>query len=83
VNICLPAQNATLSSPVQIFANSYSPRPLTAIQVYIDNQLEFNDATATEVNKLFSMGPGTHFIVVKAFDATGNSVSESRTIDVK
>src|SRR5579872_429145 len=83
VNICLPAQNATLSSPVQIFANSYSPRPLTAIQVYIDNQLEFNDATATEVNKLFSMAPGMHFIVVKAFDATGNSVSESRTIDVK
>jgi hypothetical protein len=83
VNVCLPAQNATLISPVQIFANSYSPRPVTAIQVYIDNQLAFNDQTATEVNKLFSMSPGMHFIVVKAFDATGNSVSESRTITVK
>jgi hypothetical protein len=82
VHACLPAQNATLHSPVQIFANSYSPRPITAIQVYIDNQLQFNDSTATEVNKLFTMGPGMHFIVVKAWDATGNNVTDSRTITV-
>ncbi|HEY6350398.1 MAG TPA: VCBS repeat-containing protein [Candidatus Angelobacter sp.] len=83
VNVCLPAQNATLSSPVQIFANSYSPQPVTAIQVYIDNKLEFNDPTATEVNKLFSLAPGTHDIVVKVWDTTGHNVSESRIIEVK
>lgn len=82
VHACLPANNATLHSPVQIFANSYSPRPITAIQVYIDNHLEFNDTTATEVNKLFTLGPGMHFIVVKAFDATGSNVTDSRTITV-
>lgn len=82
VNACLPAQNATLRSPVQIFANSYSPRPITAIQVYVDNNLVFNDPTATEVNKLIDMGLGSHFIVVKAWDATGNSVTDSRTITV-
>jgi hypothetical protein len=82
VNACLPAQNATLHSPVQIFANSYSPRPITAIQVYIDNNLVFNDPTSTEVNKLFDVGLGSHFIVVKAWDATGNSVTDSRTITV-
>jgi hypothetical protein len=82
VHACLPAENATLHSPVQIFANSYSPRPITAIQVYIDNQLQFNDPTATEVNKLFSMELGSHLIVVKAWDATGNNVTESRTINV-
>jgi hypothetical protein len=82
VNACLPAQNATLHSPVQIFANSYSPRPITAIQVYIDNNLVFNDPTSTEVNKLFNVGLGSHFIVVKAWDATGNSVTDSRTITV-
>lgn len=82
VHACLPANNATLHSPVQIFANSYSPRPITAIQVYIDNQLEFNDPTATEVNKLFTLGPGMHFITVKAWDATGNNVTDSRTITI-
>ena len=82
VNTCLPAHAATLHSPVQIFANSYSPRPITAIQVYIDNNLVFNDPTSTEVNKLFDMGLGSHFIVVKAWDATGNSVVDGRTITV-
>lgn len=82
VNTCLPAHAATLHSPVQIFANSYSPRPITAIQVYIDNSLVFNDPTSTEVNKLFDMGLGSHFIVVKAWDATGNSVTDGRTITV-
>jgi hypothetical protein len=82
VHICLPAQNATLHSPVQIFANGYSPRPITSIQVYIDNQLVFNDLTASEVNKLFSMSLGSHFIVVKFFDANGNEISDSRTITV-
>jgi hypothetical protein len=82
ITVCAPAQSVTLHSPVQIFANAYSPRLVTAIQVYIDNQLEFNDTTATEVNKLFSMSPGLHFIEVKAWDADGHQVTESRTIDV-
>lgn len=82
VNVCLPAQNATLHSPVQIFANSYSVHLITAIQVYIDNTLVFNDSTATEVNKLFNMGLGLHFIVVKAWDAAGNQITQSRTITV-
>ena len=82
IKACLPGQNITEHSPVQIFANSYSPRPITAIQVYIDNNLVFNDPTSTEVNKLFDVGLGSHFIVVKAWDATGNSVTDSRTITV-
>jgi hypothetical protein len=83
VHMCLPAQNAILKSPVQVFGNAYSPRPITAIQVYIDNHLVFNDTTATEVNKLFTVGLGTHFIVVKAFDANGNEISDARTIHVQ
>ncbi len=83
VDLCLPEQNAVVSSPVQIFANSYSPRPLTAIQVYIDNQLVFSDSTASEVNKLFSLAAGPHSIVAKAWDATGQSVTDSRTINVR
>jgi hypothetical protein len=83
IHMCLPEQNATLHSPVQVFANAYSPRPLTAIQVYIDNVLVFNDPTASEVNKLFSLAPGSHFIVTKAFDANGNELSDSRTISVQ
>ena len=82
INVCLPNQNDTLSSPVQILANSYSPNQITAIQVYIDDNLVFDDPTSTAVNNTFDMAPGTHFIVVKAWDAFGNQISDSRTITV-
>jgi hypothetical protein len=42
-----------------------------------------NDLTASEVNKLFSLSPGSHFIVAKAFDANGNEISDARTISVQ
>lgn len=83
IHICLPADNATETSPVQVFANSYSADIITAIQVYIDNKLEFNDATETTwLNRPFPLGPGMHFIVVKAFDANGRQLTDSRMINV-
>ena len=82
LHVCLPAQNASAASPVRIFANAYSGRPLTSIQVFIDNTLKFSDKRASYVNRGFTLGPGTHLIVVKAFDAAGNRVSQSRNITV-
>lgn len=83
IHVCSPAANATLRSPVQVFANAYSPRPISAVQVYIDGRLEFQDLTASEVNQEFTVAPGLHFIVVKAFDVDGHQVSNTRTIDVR
>src|SRR6185312_4889994 len=82
LHVCLPAQNASAASQVRIFANAYSGRPLTSIQVFIDNTLKFSDKRASYVNRGFTLGPGTHLIVVKAFDAAGNRVSQSRNITV-
>lgn len=83
VHVCSPAQNAALNSPVRVFANAYSPRPISAIQVYIDGHLDFQDLTASAVDKKFSMGPGLHFIEVKAFDVDGHQISNTLTVDVK
>lgn len=82
LHVCLPAQNASTASPVRIFANAYSGRPLTSIQVFIDNTLKFSDKRASYVNRSFTVGTGSHLIVVKAFDAAGHTVSQSRTITV-
>jgi len=82
LHVCAPAQNASTASPVRVFANAYSGRPLTSIQVFIDNTLKFSDARASYVNQGFAIGPGSHLIVVKAFDAAGHRVSQSRNITV-
>jgi len=84
LHICAPGENATLTSPVQVFANAYSPRIITAIQVYIDGNLEFNDSSKTTwVNRLFTLLPGMHFLSVKAFDADGQQISDTRTFQVR
>jgi len=83
IHVCSPAANATLRSPVPVFANAYSPRPISAVHVYIDGRLEFQDLTASEVNQQFTVAPGLHFVLVKAFDADGHQVSSARTVNVR
>jgi FG-GAP-like repeat len=81
LHICLPTQNQTTSTSVHIFANSHSAVPITALQIYIDNKLIYNDTShTTYVDVAFSVTQGSHDIVVKAFDANGKIFSESRNI---
>jgi hypothetical protein len=82
INVCLPTQNETTSTSLHVFANSdSSDAQITAVQVYIDNKLIYNDTSgATYVDTAFTVTKGSHLIVVKAFDANGKSFFESRNI---
>ena len=82
MNICLPTQNETTTTSLHVFANAASSgAQMTAVQVYIDNSLIYNDTSgATYVDTAFTVKAGSHSIVVKAWDANGNSYSESRSI---
>ena len=80
-NICLPTQNETTSTSLHVFANAASAAQITAVQVYIDGKLIYNDTTgATYVDTAFSVAAGPHSVVVKAWDANGNDYSQSRSI---
>ncbi len=82
MNICLPTQNETTTTSLHVFANAASSgAQMTAVQVYIDSSLIYNDTSgATYVDTAFTVKAGSHSIVVKAWDADGNSYSESRSI---
>ncbi len=82
VNICQPTQNETTTTSVHIFANADSAaNQITALQVYVDGKLIYNDTTgATYVDSAFTVASGPHSITVKAWDANGNSYSDSRNI---
>jgi FG-GAP-like repeat len=85
MNFCLPTQNETTSTSLHVFANSdSSTAQITSVQVYIDNNLIYNDTSgATYVDTAFTVSAGTHLVVVKAFDANGKSYSQSRNITAK
>jgi hypothetical protein len=84
LTICLPTQNQTTTTSVHVFANSDSDWPITAVQVYIDNNLVFNDtSSSTYVDAAFTVSKGQHNIVVQTFDAAGRIFSGSRTINAQ
>jgi hypothetical protein len=85
LNICSPSQNATTTTSVHVFANSFAGAvSITAVQVYIDGKLIYNDTSgATYVDTAFTVAKGSHSIVVKAWDAHGSNFSESRTINAQ
>jgi hypothetical protein len=81
LNICSPTQNQTTTTTLHVLANSQSLNIVTAIQVYIDNALAYNDTSGTSyVDTTFNISTGSHYIVVKTFDMSGKVLSASRTI---
>jgi hypothetical protein len=81
LNVCLPTQNQMTSTSLHVFANSASPAQITAMQVYIDGRLIYNDTSgATYVDTAIAVSKGTHSVVVKAWDANGNTFRQARTI---
>lgn len=81
LNLCLPTQNETTSTSLHVFANSFSGAQITAVQVYIDSKLIYDDTSGSSyVDTAFTVTAGAHHITVKAFDADGNTFSQSRNI---
>jgi hypothetical protein len=81
IDVCLPTQNEVTSTSLHVFANAYSASQITAVQVYIDGKLIYNDTSeATYVDTALTVAKGSHSVVVKAWDASGNSYSQSRNI---
>jgi hypothetical protein len=83
VNICAPAQNANVTSPVHVVAAAKSTAPITTMQIYMDNKLVFHSPNTSQITADVPMAKGSHFMVVKAFDSTGRSFSSSRNINVQ
>lgn len=83
-NICLPTQNETTSTSLHVFANAASAAQMTAVQVYIDGKLIYNDTSgSTYVDAAFTVAAGPHSVVVKAWDANGKDYSQSRSITAR
>jgi hypothetical protein len=84
IAVCLPTQNEVTSTSLHVFANAASLAQITAVQVYIDGQLIYNDTTgATYVDTAFAVAAGSHLVVVKAWDANGIAFSEARNISAQ
>ena len=86
---CSPGSNATVSSPVTIFAGATAASgSLAAIRIYVDNvaQTLINNPQATPsltINQPLTLPSGTHYVVLVGYPSTGGSVSAAETITIQ
>lgn len=70
VKVCSPISGSTVDSPVRFTAAAKSTLPITAMRIYIDNvSAYFVSAASLDVS--LAVNPGTHLVVVQAWDSSG------------
>ncbi len=70
VTICSPANNATVTSPVNIVAQVTDSSKITETEIYIDRVKQYQIASSS-VNTSMPLTVGTHRITVQVVDSTG------------
>ncbi len=72
VNVSKPTNNSTVTSPAQFIASATPNHgsPITAIQVYSDNNLIYQH-NSSSINTTLALAAGHHNIVIQAWDSVG------------
>jgi hypothetical protein len=76
-----PGANATLNGSAHVQATAASQSPITVMQVY-DNGNLVNETPAAAVDTSINLAPGSHYLVVQAWDAAGTVFFNPVTVNV-
>lgn len=81
VSVASPRDGADVGSPVHVVGSASSASPIDAIKIYVDDQDVFT-VHAASVDTLLPLAPGSHRIVVQAWDTTGAVAKGPVTVNV-
>ena len=81
ITVCSPTAGSTVKSPVHVVAKTTDSAGVTALDIYVDNQLAYK-STASSVDTMLTMGTGSHYIVVQIWDKAGRILKQPVTITV-
>lgn len=82
-SISVGVQPVGSTSPATIVATASSSNPITGWCIYVDSVLVFRQNTsAVRISDSISMTPGTHQVVVRAWDTTGGFGSAYLTVNI-
>ncbi len=76
-----PGANAVLNGSAHVQATGASPNQITTMQVY-DNGNLTNETQGGAVDTTLNLTPGSHYIVVQAWDSTGTVFFNPVTVNV-
>lgn len=81
ITVCSPTAGSTVASPVHVVAKTTDSAGVTALDIYVDNQLAYK-STASSVDTNLTMGTGSHTIVLQVWDKAGRILKQPVTITV-
>ncbi|HTS05765.1 MAG TPA: alkaline phosphatase family protein [Candidatus Eisenbacteria bacterium] len=70
VNITSPANGSSDNSPVNVKANASSSNAIKGWEIYVDSVPTFNQGGGNQINHSLSLKPGTHALMVRAWDTS-------------
>jgi len=81
VTVCMPANGASLTSPVHVVAGTTSSVPVVAMQVYEDDQMVYQNSS-NSIDTSLAMTTRSHYLVIKGWQSNGTPLSTALTINV-
>jgi hypothetical protein len=82
VNITTPVNYSAVTSPVNIVARASSAHHLSGWQIYVDSIASYTQDSGPAIDANLPMSPGTHTVVVRAWDSTGAFGDETIKVTV-
>jgi Bacterial Ig domain len=71
VNLCSPANGATVNSPVQVAATANVSGTLSQMELWVDGVEKFSESSSSTLQTSVSLGAGTHRFAVLAVNTSG------------
>jgi Carboxypeptidase regulatory-like domain/Calcineurin-like phosphoesterase/Bacterial Ig domain len=81
VNICAPANNATVSSPFTVQAAAHMANPVSNSQIWLDG-VKVYQVTGANVNASVTAGAASHRLTVQSVDTTGALIKQTVFVTV-
>jgi hypothetical protein len=82
VTVSTPFTGAAVTSPANIVASASSAHSITAWNVYVDSVAAYTQDYGSSLNANLALTPGSHSVMVQAWDSTGAVGSQTITLTV-
>src|SRR3954463_2235463 len=81
VTVSSPTAGSSLGSPVHFVASASSTSSVNAMKIYVDNNVAYS-VSASKLDTNVTMSAGSHYVVVQAWDTSGNVLKTPMNITV-
>ena len=82
VNVCAPANGATVTSPVTVQAKATIAGTLARMEVWVDGVKKFTETTSTTLNTSIALATGSHRFDIYAVNTAGTKYLKTVTATV-